>query len=288
MAAPKITHGQIAHPATSIIAPPPAHLPPPSYEEISNSRPPPAYVDPNPNTSPAPHVNQARAVLTQEPPQEQPYPHWVRRNLSIATFTVFFMILVAIPHLIFACIVAKDLHDDEFDHKCGRYYISSADEPPQNEHWTVPTPGIFHADCRLLYHWSQLLTAAGSTTILRALLQAIPVQRSSSSSTTSTSTRRRSRIARSLFSPSGVWTLRTLASLSLFALYLASALILCTNRFITGPQARDSLRPVYLGSAGLIWFSVLLTGHQAATTGIASWCARGIKDPNERSYTPSI
>jgi hypothetical protein len=112
MAAPKITHGQIAHPATSIIAPPPAHLPPPSYEEISNSRPPPAYVDPNPNTSPAPHVNQARAVLTQEPPQEQPYPHWVRRNLSIATFTVFFMILVAIPHLIFACIVAKDLHDE--------------------------------------------------------------------------------------------------------------------------------------------------------------------------------
>ncbi|CAH0020260.1 unnamed protein product [Clonostachys rhizophaga] len=286
MAAPKISHGQIPHPATSIIAPPPAHLPPPSYEEISNSRPPPAYIDPNPNpnTSTTRDVSQARTIFTQEPPQEQPYPCWLRRNLSVATFTVFFMILVAIPHLIFACIVAKDLHDDEFDYKCGRYYISSADEPPPNEHRTVPTPGIFHADCRLLYHWSQLLTTAGSTTILRALLQAIPVQRSDSS----TSNRRRSRIARSLLSPSGVWTLRTLSSLSLFALYLASGLILGTNRFITGPQARDSLRPVYLGSAGLIWFSVLLTGHQAATTGIASWCARGMKDPHERSYTPSI
>ncbi|CAH0002905.1 unnamed protein product [Clonostachys byssicola] len=287
MAAPKIIHGHNPHPATSIIAPPPAHLDPPSYEEISNSRPPPAYVDPNPNTSPARReVIQARAVFTQEPPQEQqPYPRWLRRNLSVATFTVFFMVLVAIPHLIFACIVAKDLHDDEFDYKCARYYISSADEPPQNEHWTVPTPGIFHSDCRLLYHWSQLLTAAGSTTILRALLQAIPVQRSSSNSTPNGN---RNRITKCLLSPSGVFALRTLSSLSLFALYLASGLILSTNRFITGPQARDSLRPVYLGSAGLIWFSVFITGHQAATTGIASWCARGMKDPHERSYTPSI
>lgn len=126
MAAPKITHGQVSHPTPSIIAPPPAHLPPPSYEEISNSRPPPAYIDPNPNTSSARDVNQARAVFTQEPPQEQPYPRWVRRNLSAATFTVFFMILVAIPHLIFACIVAKDLHNESVSP------LSPFNQKPQN------------------------------------------------------------------------------------------------------------------------------------------------------------
>ncbi|CAH0058829.1 unnamed protein product [Clonostachys solani] len=306
MARLKLRRGYFPYPPAPIISLPPEFPPPPpSYEESSGSRPP-AYAAPGqgPNISPAPEVNQARAAFTQELPQEQPYPRWVRRNLSATTFTVFFMILVAIPHLIFACIVAKDLHDEyvspnhftlqpktnhslsENGSKCGRYYISPADGPPNNsEGLTFPTPGLFHADCRLLYHWSQLLTAAASTTALRALLQAIPVQRSLNSTTPN---RPRSRFAKSLLSPSGVYALRTLSSFSLLALYLSSGLILCTSRFITGPQAHDSLRPVYLGSAGLIWFSVLLTGHQAATTGIASWCARGMRGPHERSYTPSI
>ncbi|VUC23738.1 unnamed protein product [Clonostachys rosea] len=283
MAAAKNFPSHVSSPAASILAPPPTHLPPPSYEESSSARLPPAYVDPNPPPIPSRDVNHTTAAFTQELPQEQPLSPWVKRNLSTARFTVFFMILVAISHLIFACIVNKDLHNDEFDEKCARYYILSADDPPEGERWTVPAPGRYHADCRRLYHWSQLLTAAASTTVLRALLQAlIPVHRSPGLACP------RNRIAKSLRSPAGVYALRTISSLALFALYFASGLVLCTNRFITGPMSRDSLRPVYLGSVGLIWFSVLVTGHQAVTTGIASWCMRGYKDPNERSYTPSI
>lgn len=64
----------------------------------------------------------------------------------------------------------------EHDWTCEENYIARASEPWDSS-ILMPDPGQgrYHSQCRMLYHWSKLLIAAGSLSVFRPMLQAIPV-----------------------------------------------------------------------------------------------------------------
>ena len=64
-------------------------------------------------------------------------------------------------------------------YSCDSYYIADASYPWNGRTASTTNPGRYIGQCRLLLHWSYILTVAGSITIFRAFIQAIPVYRPS-------------------------------------------------------------------------------------------------------------
>lgn len=75
----------------------------------------------------------------------------------------------------------------------------------------------------------------------------------------------------SISTPSRVYCLSTLFSLVPGILYIACVVILASSHLITGPAADEAYRIMYAICLGLVAFSMVVSLHQAFSTGWASW-----------------
>lgn len=78
-----------------------------------------------------------------------------------------------------------------------------------------------------------------------------------------------------ILTPSRVYFLRTIFSFIAGVLYLVCVIILASSGLIRGLPADQAYRIMYSICLGLIVFSMMVSLHQACSTGWASWSLRG-------------
>lgn len=91
-------------------------------------------------------------------------------------------------------------------------------------------------------------------------------------------------------SSSRVYMVQTIFSLIPAVLYFVCAIMLGTNKFMTGPPTDSSYRPMFVACLALVCVSFIVSAHQALATGVASVHMRGSKlssqTLNDRCSTP--
>ncbi|KAL2277480.1 hypothetical protein FJTKL_15397 [Diaporthe vaccinii] len=157
-----------------------------------------------------------------------------------------------------------ELHDDDDDLTCGSNYIAEPDDLWRGNDESL---NQFHSQCRLLYSWTYILTVAGSFSLVRTSLLAIPVGKPTYWTVKYSPGSLMDRIS----TPSRVYCLRTLFSLIPGVLYTACVIILASSHLITGPPADDAYRIMYSICLGLVAFSMVASWQQAFSTGWATW-----------------
>jgi hypothetical protein len=197
--------------------------------------------------------------ISNVPLTQDSLPQWLCRNLLAARFTIYVAYVPAVVNLAFARLMSNDLVDDAFDFTCASNYIYHADKPWDNS----SAPGHYHAQCRLLYRWAQVLTAACALALLRPFVQAIPIREPPS--------RAGQPPSRGLL-PKCVYSLHAFSSAAIAVLYLVCEFILGTSRLITGPPTEyESYRPLFRACLATIVVSFLLAAHQAMAAAAAAW-----------------
>ncbi|KAJ0115103.1 hypothetical protein J7T55_001512 [Diaporthe amygdali] len=134
------------------------------------------------------------------------------------------------------CNVTVWLIDDDLT--CSSNYIAEPDELWEG---SMQARSRYHLQCRLLYSWTYILTVAGSFSLVRTLLLAIPVRNPNHWTIKYSPGSPMDRI----LTPSRVYFLRTIFSFIAGVLYLVCVTILASSGLIRGPPADEAYRIMY-------------------------------------------
>lgn len=188
----------------------------------------------------------------------------LRVNLFIANVTVWLMFVVAGVVMAFALLAMDELRYDDDDLTCASNYIAEPEDLWRGNELAYKK---FHSQCRLLYSWAYILTVAGSFSLVRTSLLAIPIRDPTYWTIKFSPGSLMGRVS----TPSRVYLLRTTFSFIPGILYTISVAILASSGLIKGPAADDAYRIMYAICLGLVIFSMVVSLHQALSTGWASW-----------------
>jgi len=179
-------------------------------------------------------------------------PRWFKINLLVSRITVCCMVVLGGPSIIALGIMTRnDLMHDSDDSNCAMKYIDDASVPwPQGDGTGFNSgPGRYHAQCRLLMSWSNIMVVAGSLSVGRLIPEIlIPYDAP-------------------MCTPTRVYILQTIFSLVPCLLDIVCLVIMSTSPAVMGPQSMDGGGiAFFLLPMIALCLAIPITAHQCFAT----------------------